>query len=234
MNSIKSSLVTAKEAPSKTPAARKSRGGRPTKQEALALEQKILDVAARHFAENGFAATTMEQIAADCQAGKDTIYRRYPSKAKLFEALMARGHQDLLPELEKVAHETGDPLAVLKKFARTMLSINLRPELIALNRVALGEAVAVGGAQRISSKDDPIMQRFGSLVQAAQTEGTFAQGDPLILAEQLLYATSIKPLILSMLGNTEFSDSSQQDNYFDMAWDLFLNGAGCKPFESQV
>lgn len=225
MTSIKSSVIDNPKAPAKPPAPRKSRGGRPTKQEALALEQKILDVASRRFAEYGFAATTIEQIASDCSAGKGTIYRRYSSKVKLFEALMVRGHQDILPDLEVIASGSGAPLVILRTFARALLSINLRPELIALNRIALGEAVAVGGAQRIPSKNDPIMHRFSTLVHAAQTDGALAQGDPLVLAEQLLYATSIKPLLLSMLGSTDFQKKSQQDSYFEMAWNLFLNGA---------
>lgn len=35
----------------------------------------------------------------------------------------------------------------LRSYARHLLSINLRPEMLALNRVALAEAVPAGGAR---------------------------------------------------------------------------------------
>lgn len=204
---------------------RKNRGGRPTKAATEALERRILEVAAELFASQGFAATTMEQVAAECQSGKDTIYRRYNSKAALFAALTTKARREVLPELEEIAASEGQTLAVLRQFARAMLSVNLRPELLALNRVALAEAVDMGEAARTPSTDDPIMTLFASLVRAAQIEGRLCDHDPLDLAEQLLYATSIKPLLSSMMGSTEFSEPAAQDAYFDRAWSLFLRGA---------
>lgn len=60
---------------------RKAPGGRPTREAAAQLERRILAVAAELFAAQGYAATSMEQVAEICKAGKDTLYRRYASKA---------------------------------------------------------------------------------------------------------------------------------------------------------
>ena len=167
----------------------------------------------------------MEQVATVCGAGKDTIYRRYPSKAALFTGIMEDFRKAVICEVDELMSVDGDAMERLRRYARLLLSINLRPQLLALNRVALGEAVAFGGVQPTPTADDPLMVRFAALVQEAQAEGTLRQGDPLFMAEQLLYATSMKPLVATMLGLARFSDSSEQERYFAQAWKMFLEGA---------
>jgi TetR/AcrR family transcriptional regulator, regulator of autoinduction and epiphytic fitness len=204
------------------------RGGRPTKQAAEELGQRILDTAARLFSSQGFAATTMEQVAAECGAGKDTIYRRYPSKAALFTALMDQLRTRVMAEIDEAMGEDGPPLERLRTYARTLLSINMRPELLALNRVALSEAVPAGGVGTPTAAEDPFMVRFSNLVRSAQAEGLAVTGDPLFIADQLLYATSIKPMIRAMLGDAQFTDLASQDLYFGQAWDLAMAGIAQK------
>ncbi|VFR54245.1 Transcriptional regulator, TetR family [plant metagenome] len=208
---------------------RKAAGGRPTRAAALQLEQRILDVAAALFASQGYAATTMEQVADACKAGKDTIYRRYASKGALFGALMDRLRTEIIAELGACTPPSGPPLARLREFARALLEVNLRPQLVALNRVALGEAVPAKGVPPPSSTDDPFMQRLATLIQAAQADDALAEGDPFFIAEQLLYATSIRPLVATMLGDAQFADPAHRQSYFDQAWQLFFDGASQRP-----
>lgn len=200
------------------------RGGRPTKRAAEELGRRILDTAARLFSSQGFAATTMEQVAAECGAGKDTIYRRYPSKAVLFTALMDQLRARVVDEIDGAMGADGAPMERLRSYARKLLSINMRPELLALNRVALAEAVPAGGVRTPAPAEDPFMVRFAALVGDAQSEGLLRPGDPLFIADQLLYATSIKPMISAMLGNSEFAGVEEQDSYFEQAWHLALTG----------
>ncbi|MBN9219498.1 MAG: TetR/AcrR family transcriptional regulator [Mesorhizobium sp.] len=204
----------------------KAKGGRPTKDGLEALNRRILDTAAALFATQGFAATTMEEVASACGAGKDTIYRRYPSKSALFMALMEGLQAGVLSELDTSIAVEATALNRLKLFARALLSINLRPQMIALNRVALGEAVTFGGVRPTPGIEDPIMIRFTRLVEQAQAEGAMKPGPAFFLAEQLLYATSIRPLVSAMLGEARFADSAEEERYFTQAWKLFLDGAG--------
>ena len=208
------------------PQAGKSKGGRPSRDALDALNRRILDTAAGLFASQGFASTTMKQVASACGAGKDTIYRRYPSKAALFTALMDGLQAQVISELDSLMEVNASSAERLKRFARALLSINLRPQMIALNRAALGEAVAFGGVEPKPASESPVMSRFARLVAEAQSGGVVADGDPLFVAEQLLYATSIKPLISTMLGESRLSDPAEQERYFNRAWQLFLDGAG--------
>lgn len=206
----------------------KSRGGRPSKQAVEELNRRILETAAGLFAAQGFAATSMEQIAASCGAGKDTIYRRYPSKAALFADLIQGLQSEVINELDELLAITDTSLERLRRYAFALLAINLRPQMIALNRVTLSEAVVAGAIKPTPSAQDPIMTRFATLVAQAQSDGLLSEEDPLFVSDQLLYATSIKPLILTMLGESTFSSLDEQQRYFDQAWKLFLSGASVR------
>ncbi|TSH89048.1 TetR/AcrR family transcriptional regulator [Verticiella sediminum] len=193
------------------------------------MERRILDAAAGLFAAQGYAATSMEQVADACNAGKDTLYRRYPSKGALFTALMDACRADVLAELQACTSPAGPPLERLRQYARLLLEINLRPQLLALNRVALGEAIPAKGVQPTPTADDPFMRHMAELVREARAAGAIVESDALFIAEQLLYATSIKPLIATMLGETGYTAPTDRQAYFDRAWHLFMGGAQPRP-----
>ena len=216
---------TAAPQPQAAPPRKKAQGGRPTKEAAAQLERRILDVAAGLFAAQGYAATSMEQVADACQAGKDTIYRRYASKSALFTAMMERFRGEIVAELEACMAADGPPEERLRRYARALLGVNLRPQLVALNRVALGDAVPAKGVTPTPTAEDPFMRRLAGLVEAAQAARALHAGDALFIAEQLLYATSIKPLVATMLGETRFAGAAEQEAYFEQAWALFMRGA---------
>lgn len=58
----------------------------------------ILNVAEQMFYENGFAATTMDEIAEKTELAKGTLYLYFPNKEALYNAIVLRG-MDLLIEL---------------------------------------------------------------------------------------------------------------------------------------
>ncbi|MCJ8355797.1 helix-turn-helix domain-containing protein, partial [Novacetimonas hansenii] len=59
---------------------RRKFAGRPDSRMSEELDALILKTATRLFGEQGYAATSVEQIAAVAKVGKQTIYRRHPSK----------------------------------------------------------------------------------------------------------------------------------------------------------
>ena len=65
-----------------------SKRGRPTASQAEAIGDHILLTARNLFLSDGFAATTMEAVAAAAGISKGTLYARYPGKSQLFHALV--------------------------------------------------------------------------------------------------------------------------------------------------
>src|SRR5580704_11788940 len=66
------------------------RTGRPLREFAGEVDQRILDAARSVFLERGLAGASIDEIAATARAGKPTIYARYPDKETLFAAVVMR------------------------------------------------------------------------------------------------------------------------------------------------
>lgn len=207
----------------------KARIGRPPKEDAAETANRIIDTAAQLFAAQGFAATSIEQVASACSAGKDTIYRRFPSKVALFEAVVERLRGRTLERLEQeidAADGDGDALARLRRIARWCLAVNLDPEMIAFNRIALSEAIVFGEGHHDQWESDPIMDRLITLVSQAQAAGTLIDGPPRALAIHLLHSIVFGPSNDAMMGRSTYASGEARDQFFDQAWTLFLRGAG--------
>jgi AcrR family transcriptional regulator len=69
---------------------RQSRVGRPSKDQAGDVAERILEAAERIFLERGFQASSLDEIAAEAPASKPTIYAHFPGKEALFAAVVAR------------------------------------------------------------------------------------------------------------------------------------------------
>jgi AcrR family transcriptional regulator len=65
--------------------------------EARSTRDAILDVAARHFAERGFAGASMREITAEAGLrNQASLYHHFASKRALYEAVLGRGVEPIL------------------------------------------------------------------------------------------------------------------------------------------
>lgn len=204
------------------------RVGRPPKAEQNAAASRIIEAATGLFATRGFAGTSMEQVAARCGAGKDTVYRRFPSKVALFEAVVEHAHQRAIARLQTLPEIEGDALARLKGLMLELLHINMEPELIALKRITFSEAVVFEKKGPIPPQPDPIMAQLVQAVRAAQDAGMLVTGDPGALASHLIHCLVALPTSVAMTGGAEFDETRAIDAHFDRTWDLLVNGAGTR------
>src|SRR5262249_42480633 len=68
----------------------------------------MLDAASRLFARQRFHEVRMEDIAAEAEVGKGTLYRYFSDKEELYLALLGRGAKQLVDRLQdEVAHIEG-------------------------------------------------------------------------------------------------------------------------------
>ncbi len=93
--------------------------GRPRDPE---TEARILEVALRHLAREGYTRMSLDAVAAEAGASKPTLYRRWPSKADLATAAI-RTIQLAEPPFE-TGSTPGDLEAVLRNFSRSLLRPN--------------------------------------------------------------------------------------------------------------
>ncbi|MBH5390227.1 TetR/AcrR family transcriptional regulator [Bradyrhizobium diversitatis] len=202
------------------------RGGRPTKAEAQAIEDRILAVAADLFARDGYAATSMERVVSECGAGKDTIYRRYPSKRAIFDAVLDRSRRRIMARLGdlQVRQSSQDSLAQLKELTNLLLDINLDAELVAFKRIAASESLVAAGSHA-EPEPDAIMSLLRTSVAKAQADRHIVPGDVNFLTNFLINSIIVGPTTLAMFGYKPLASPRERKVYFEKAWKLFLGGA---------
>src|SRR5271166_6939386 len=66
------------------------RSGRPPRELAGEVEERILCAARQAFLDHGFEGASIDKIAVAARSGKATIYARYPNKEALFAAAVTR------------------------------------------------------------------------------------------------------------------------------------------------
>src|SRR5580700_10894247 len=92
------------------------------------------------FAERGFAATRLEDVARRAGVTKGTLYLYFPNKEELFEAVV---RQALVPNIERgeaLLDEAGEPAALLlERLMRSWAELALSPA-GAIPKIIISEA----------------------------------------------------------------------------------------------
>jgi AcrR family transcriptional regulator len=105
--------------------------------------KRIVFEAARHaFAVDGYAATSTEALARAAGVSTKTLYRLFPGKAALFEAMCADRLERLLSTVDLQADDEVDVEAGLRAALLACAEIALDPEVVALQRIVLQESAA--------------------------------------------------------------------------------------------
>jgi len=101
--------------------------------------ESILAAAQRTFLASGFGAASMDAIAREAGASKATVYAYFASKEELFGAVVARESERYAAGFSAGELDLGDVEASLRVIAERFLRLLLSPDVIAINRVIIGE-----------------------------------------------------------------------------------------------
>jgi TetR/AcrR family transcriptional regulator, regulator of autoinduction and epiphytic fitness len=100
--------------------------------------QAAVQAAAELFLEQGYERTSLQQVARRADLSTATLFKRYPSKAALFEAIV-----ETFWAVEKncgAAVPTGDPRACLRKIGLDYAKRMRGPQMAAIYRLIISEA----------------------------------------------------------------------------------------------
>ena len=130
-------VAVTEKPPRKRPAVR---SGRPRRELAGEVDERILDAARQVFLERGLSGASIDEIASLARAGKPTIYARFPSKEALFTAVVMRNISAVVGRFEGHA-PTGRTIEErLTRFGVTLLGWALGGNTVDLMRVGISEA----------------------------------------------------------------------------------------------
>lgn len=76
------------------------------------IGERILDAARKRFAHFGYGKTTMAELASDCGMSPGNLYRFYPGKLDIADAIAREEESERLKALEALAKARGRPARV--------------------------------------------------------------------------------------------------------------------------
>jgi len=205
------------------------RGGRPTRLEAAALGDKILNVATVLFLTRGFGATSIEAVAGRARISKRTFYHRFRDKAELYRAVVRRMLDRWLPELEAAFDLPASLEALLERAAKRMLSLALSPEALALRRLLLAEAERFPELVEIAIEQGARrgIERLATLLEEERRTGRIALEDCRFAAMQFQEMVLAIPLRRAM-GFGAPMEEQERDDWAKKCVALFIDGCRVK------
>jgi TetR/AcrR family transcriptional regulator, mexJK operon transcriptional repressor len=191
----------------------------------------ILAAAYRLFLQHGFAATTIEDVATEAGVSKQTVYAHFgdgddPVKDTLFRAMVEREvglrHLDAHP-LEVTMALTHDLEDDLRTFARHHLHLVMRPDLIQLRRMLIGEAERFPGLANVWWTNGPVrsFELFAGWFTILDERGLLHVPDPLLAAQTFNWLVLSTPLNEAMALGAP-TDATDLDRHADEAVRVFL------------
>ena len=168
-----------------------------------ARPQEILEAALAVFAEKGFAAARMDEIAARARVSKGTIYLYFPSKEAVFKALVREMIGPQLSRLADLARGHEGPVApLLAAMLRNLGHFIATSDKVVLPKMVIAEAGNFPDLARIYREE--VVERglalFGNLLRTGMERGEFRE-----IPVQHAVRLCIAPLLLAAIWRTTFA-----------------------------
>ena len=187
----------------------------------LRHKQEILDAALRLFAQKGFHAVSIQEIAAQAEFAIGTLYNFFASKEALFEELTKRCAETIVGDLGGFLDGPGNEVELLRAFFRH------QPELLAKHgdfiKVYISEMGTRGAKSRRNRTEEKVSAaldaRIERLVESGVRKGLFRSVDPAITTMAI---NSILETVASEMAGR--ADQAALKDVFAKVEHLFLDG----------
>lgn len=187
--------------------------------------QRILDAAARLFAERGYAGTTTRAIAEAAGVNEVTLFRHFESKRGMLRALGERLAERQAGRAAAAAPPSGDVKEVLLDFARMEIAGALEDGGLALRLAfdarSVPEIAALLG-EGIPSNLAGLAEFMAERQAAGELRDDIA---PEVMAEAFFGLTSSYVMYRQVMGAAAVPADVETDEGIEQLFDLFWSGA---------
>lgn len=165
----------------------RSTGGRPTRQEAAERLETLLDTARELIGAKGFAGASIDEVALRLRASKHTIYRRFPTKLALLEAIVARDTARFGEALRRAGEGAVSAVDDLRAKAKAYFGFSLSRPYSALYSAILLEANTSAELRaRLIEWAGTSLQPLYEAIERTAKEQAWAGRDPIELCGLLI------------------------------------------------
>src|SRR3984893_14990542 len=152
--------------------------------------ERILEATEEVLRRYGLAKATVVDVARALDVSHGSVYRHFPSKASLREAVAKRWLDRVNAPLQKIAESSGPAPARLERLLRTMIAINQQkgaedPEMFETYLTLAQEACKVVRAHK-----DGLVDQIAGILSDGVKQGAFQVADAKATARAIFEATS--------------------------------------------
>ena len=191
-----------------------------------AKRMQILDGARRCFLAQGFDGTSMNEIVKAAGVSKGTVYAYFPSKERLFEALVFHDRRRQAEEMMAIESQGRSIEDVLSEIGLRIVRLVITEESISWARtvVAIGEKFPDVGRAFFEAGPAYSVKKVAQYLETKIADGTLRAVDPELAAMQfieLVGCCQIKPRLFASRG--VFKDRPIEETVASGV-ELFLGG----------
>jgi TetR/AcrR family transcriptional repressor of mexJK operon len=172
-----------------------------TRSKPSAKREAILDAAQRLFLGEGYAATSMDAVAAQANVSKATIYAHFEGKDQLFAAMMHRRCDASFAFAPP--DETFDAARTFTTYAERLLTLLMTPDALALYRVVVAESARTPELAQAFYDTGPTRGKAAISASVAQLQARgelIAEVEPLVIADQFIGMLRAETYHRALLG----------------------------------
>jgi TetR/AcrR family transcriptional repressor of mexJK operon len=191
----------------------------------------ILEAATAAFLRNGYAGTSMDEIAESAGVSKQTVYKHFSDKRSLFFEIVSSTVDEVSDPVHDLVvnlQETGDVEAHLRDLARRQLAMVMQPKLMQLRRLVIAEASRFPELGRIFHERGPgrTIDALATAFERLAARGALRLDDSQVAAAHFNWLVMSIPLNEAMFFGDEASPSDGLDRYADAGVSVFLAAYG--------
>ncbi|MFB7940812.1 TetR/AcrR family transcriptional regulator [Streptomyces sp. NPDC056049] len=189
--------------------------------------QAILDAATAVFLDKGYAGTSMDDIAKLAAVSKQTVYKHFADKEKLFSEIILATTDRIDSTIDLVADvpATADDLDEnLTRLARRLLATLTRPEVIRLRRLIIANADAFPalGAAWYEQGFERVLVTLAATFRSLTDRGVLRTDDPVLAAHHFAGLLLWIPLNQAMFHDEARHTETDLDLYATAGTRAFL------------
>ncbi|GAA0442366.1 TetR family transcriptional regulator [Acrocarpospora corrugata] len=186
----------------------------------------IMDAARTLFLRNGYGGTSMDEIAALAAVSKQTVYKNFADKERLFIEIITADIAQAEAQTQANVHAlaTSDDIATdLRDFARRHIAIVLQPHLMQMRRVIIAVADRFPDLAAIWYASGPERSHttLAGQFQELTLRGRLNTPDPLLAAQHFNWLILSIPLNQLMFSAVTFTPA-ELAHYADEGVRVFL------------
>jgi TetR/AcrR family transcriptional regulator, mexJK operon transcriptional repressor len=194
----------------------------------------IVEAATDLFLQQGYDGTSMDQVAAIAAVSKQTVYKQYADKERLFEEVIFGLSSTADVFIQTIAPLLANPTDLdqaMRKLARTYLHTVMQPRVVQLRRLLISQAarfptLAASYYERVPERT---VSAMAECFEQLARRGLLRVPDPIFAARQFAVLVLFIPLDATLIrGETIKFTAAQLDRIADAGVEVFLAAYGSR------